>query len=231
MPATQISSVWRENRRVSSCRVQPRLLHSRNARNLTQPRREPRRAHLELRRPVRFSTSPARAGTTAPRPNRLLQASMAAISFPDFPRSSAPNSGRGAAFGGTRSFVTSPAFAVAPGRRALLLPGLRHTVERRLDQVAAVVCRLRQVHHRRDRAHRVAPVVLAGVGEDRDGRDREPVASQLLPEPRRVRGHCRLERRPLGDSAGEAAGDRAGFAPGRNDLERQAGRRGRAVRG
>lgn len=45
---------------------------------------------------VRFSTSPARAGTTAPRPNRLLQASIAAISALDFSRSRASNSGRGA---------------------------------------------------------------------------------------------------------------------------------------
>ena len=123
-----------------------------------------------------------------------------------------------------------PRLAGAPGCRALLLPGLRDPVECRLDQVAAVVRRLRQVHHRRDRAHRVAPVVLAGVGEDRDGQDREPVASQLLPEPRRVRGHSLFKHRPFGDSAGKAAGDRAALAPGRHDLERQAGRRGRAVR-
>ena len=36
---------------------------------------------------VRFSTSPALAGTTVPHPNRLLQASMAAVSAPDFSRS------------------------------------------------------------------------------------------------------------------------------------------------
>ncbi len=44
---------------------------------------------------LRFSTKPARAGTTAPRPNRLLQASIAAISAPDFSRSCASNRGRG----------------------------------------------------------------------------------------------------------------------------------------
>jgi hypothetical protein len=43
---------------------------------------------------VRFSTSPARAGTTAPRPDRLLHASIAAINFPDFSQSCASNSGR-----------------------------------------------------------------------------------------------------------------------------------------
>ncbi len=83
-------------------------------------------------------------------------------------------------------------------------------MEGSLDQVAAVVRRLGEMHHRRDRAHRVAAVVRAGVAEDRHGRDCESAPPQLLAEPYGVRRRL-LQHRPLGDPAGEATGDGAPF--------------------